>query len=62
MARADFFAMRITLEERRLIDQLAQREERTASDVVRRLIRQAVQSNERAPAAKQEARPSAPTP
>jgi len=54
--------MRITLEERRLIDQLAQREERTASDVVRRLIRQAVQSNERAPAAKQEARPSAPTP
>jgi hypothetical protein len=41
--------MRITPEERRLIDQLAQREERTASDVVRRLIRQASNTNERTP-------------
>ena len=35
-----------------LLELLAQREERTLSDTLRRLIRQAMQSNERAPAAK----------
>jgi hypothetical protein len=49
VARADIFAMRVTAEERRLIKQLAQREERTASDVVRRLIRKAAQSDDLSP-------------
>lgn len=43
------FDLRVSPEERRLIDLLAEREERSASDAIRRLIRQAVQSNERAP-------------
>ena len=48
--RTDMFAMRITAEERRLIESLAEREERSASDVVRRLIRRAVaQYDERTP-------------
>jgi hypothetical protein len=51
--RTDMFAMRITADERKLIEQLAAREERSASDAIRRLIRRAVQSNERAPATKQ---------
>ena len=52
LARLAIFAIRITAEERRLITLLAQREERTASDTIRRLIRQAVQKDERAPASK----------
>jgi hypothetical protein len=52
--RTDLLGVRVNAEERALIDLLARREERTASDVVRRLIRQAVQRNERTPAAKQE--------
>jgi DNA-binding GntR family transcriptional regulator len=51
--RTDMFAMRITVEERQLIEALARREERSASDAIRRLIRRTVQNNERAPAAKQ---------
>ncbi len=50
MALQDIFAMRISEQERAIIEQLARQEERTASDVVRRLIRKAVQTNERAPA------------
>lgn len=33
------FKMRLSASERKLIDALAQREERTASDIVRRIIR-----------------------
>jgi hypothetical protein len=43
------FDLRVSPEERRLIDLLAQREERSASDAIRRLIRRAVQEDERAP-------------
>jgi predicted DNA-binding protein len=49
--RSDWFAMRLSQNERELLDQLARREARTMSDVVRSLIRQAVQNNERTPAA-----------
>lgn len=51
--RTEIFSLRVSPDERKLIDRLAASEERTPSDVVRRLIRQAMQSNERAPAAKQ---------
>lgn len=41
MALQDMFALRISEQERAIIERLAEQEERTASDVVRRLIRQA---------------------
>ena len=45
------FDLRVSPEERQLIDLLAQREERSASDAIRRLIRRAVlESNEPTPA------------
>jgi hypothetical protein len=46
--KTETIAFRVSPEERRLIDQLARREERTRSDAIRRLIRQAVQNYERA--------------
>jgi negative regulator of replication initiation len=49
--------MRITQEERRLIETLAEREERSASDIVRRLIRKSAQRNERAPRRQTESAP-----
>jgi hypothetical protein len=57
VTRPDIFAIRVSPEERQMIDLLAEREERTPSDAVRRLIRQAVQNDERAPAAKQGSAP-----
>jgi hypothetical protein len=51
MIRSENIVVRVNAEERTLLAQLAQREERTASDVVRRLIRQAAhQTHDRAPA------------
>ena len=47
MTRPIIVGLRVSNEERQLLDQLAEREERTASDVVRRLIRQA--AKERTP-------------
>ncbi len=53
MVRSDFFAMRINDEDRKLIARLAAQEQRTASDAIRVLIRQAVKE-ERAPADRQD--------
>lgn len=47
--RPVYLGVRLTPEERALLSELAQREERTPSDVVRRLIRKAAQNDERAP-------------
>jgi predicted DNA-binding protein len=38
--RPDIFAIRVSPEERQMIDRLAEREERTPSDTVRRLVRE----------------------
>ena len=43
MIRTAAINVRATREERELLDQLAAREERTPSDVIRRLVRQAAQ-------------------
>jgi predicted DNA-binding protein len=40
IARPDIFAIRVSPEERQMIDRLAEREERTPSDAVRRLVRE----------------------
>lgn len=47
--RPVYLGVRLTADERAQLERLAQREERTASDLVRRLIRQAAQTTERAP-------------
>jgi predicted DNA-binding protein len=59
VARPDIFAIRVSPEERQMIDRLAEREERTPSDVVRRLIRQAIQNNERTPSRQEVSAPAA---
>jgi predicted DNA-binding protein len=43
MTRLDTFAMRVSAEERQMIKALAQRLQRSQSDVVRLLVREAVQ-------------------
>jgi hypothetical protein len=58
MTRPDIFAMRVSPEEPSLIALLAAREERTPSDVVRRLVRQAAQQHERAPRLQTESAPA----
>jgi hypothetical protein len=46
MNRSILFGVRLNDEERRIIERLAEREERTPSDVVRRLIRKEARSLE----------------
>ena len=48
--RTEWIGFRASEEERAALKHLAEREERSPSDVLRRLIRQAVHTNERAPA------------
>jgi hypothetical protein len=62
MIRENVFTIRITAEERNLINQIAQREDRTASDAIRRLIRQAAQQYERTPPPSKSALASATNP
>ena len=50
MARENLFTMRVDREERELLARLAQREQRPAADVIRALVRKAIQETDRAPA------------
>jgi len=47
MARQNLFTMRVDHEERELFARLAQREQRPVADVIRALVRKAVQEDER---------------
>lgn len=50
MARENLFTMRVSHEEREQLATLAAREQQPAADVIRALVRKAIQENERAPA------------
>lgn len=56
MAREDIFAMRVSPEERKLIEHLAAHEERTPSDTVRRILRDRARQLGLVPAAPKEDR------
>lgn len=50
MARRTVFTMKLSQEERELLDQLAERRAETRGDVLRGLIRRAAERTQRAPA------------
>lgn len=58
MTRPEIFAMRVSAEERQMIERLAQREERAPSDVMRRLVRREARALGLLPAPKED-RPAA---
>lgn len=50
MARENLFTMRVDQEEREQLAILSRRAQRPAADVIRALVRRALQENDRAPA------------